>query len=159
MLGDERLKTAKAENLAFRVVGLYQPVAVEEGAVAGIEHRFLLLVGYSGHKPQRHTPGSQFLRFATTLQVGQVMTGVDVAQTTPLGVEDSLEAGDEHVGGMSVTSESLTFHNTSPGELGTRATALSMLRALAITRAAGTPLLVAAPTTMPKRPSGSSKKS
>jgi hypothetical protein len=65
------------------------------------------------------------------------------------------------LGGMSMTSESLTLANTSPGEeeANAWATARSMLRVLAITKAAGTPLPVASPTTMPKRPSSSSKKS
>src|SRR5215211_1281636 len=53
------------------------------------------------------------------------------------------------LGGMSVTKASLTLLNTSPGELEAWATARSMLRALAITSAAGTPLPVASPTTTP----------
>src|SRR5215208_4155868 len=33
VLGDERTKPGKAEHLALRVVGLYQPVAVEEDTI------------------------------------------------------------------------------------------------------------------------------
>jgi hypothetical protein len=63
------------------------------------------------------------------------------------------------LGGMSVAGGSLTLLNTSPGESEPWAMARSMLRALAITRAVGTPWPVASPTTMPTRPSSSSKNS
>ena len=60
-----------------------------------------------------------------------------------------------------MTKASFTLPNTSPGEEEPKAwaTALSMLRALDITSAAGTPLPVASPTTSPRCSLGSSKKS
>ena len=82
------------------------------------------------------------------------MACVGVAQTSALGIEDGVEAGDEHVGWDVGDQGSLTRSSTSPGRvqrLGRRA--LSMLRVLDITRAAGTPLPVASPTTSPSRPS------
>ena len=43
MLGDVRPKSRKAKHLSLGVVGLDQPVSVEEGAVALLEYYLLLL--------------------------------------------------------------------------------------------------------------------
>jgi len=61
--------------------------------------------------------------------------------------------------GMSGYNASLTRLSTSLDEPKVWATARSMPRVVAITNAAGMPLPVASPTTRPRRPSGSSKKS
>jgi hypothetical protein len=49
VLRHERPKPREAEHLAFRVVGLYQPVAVEQDALASIDHYLLLLVAHPWH--------------------------------------------------------------------------------------------------------------
>src|SRR5215203_3269336 len=98
MLGDESTKSREAEHLAFGVVGLYQAVAVEEGAVASIEHDLVLLVVHAQHKAQGHPSRSELLGVVASPHIGQVMSSVCVPQATALGVEDTIEAGDKHVG-------------------------------------------------------------
>ena len=63
------------------------------------------------------------------------------------------------LGGMSRTITSFTRFSTSPGESSRWAEARSMVRVVAITMAAGTPLSVTSPTTSPRWSSSSSKKS
>src|SRR5215218_4852215 len=98
MLGYKRPKPRKAEHLAFRVVGLYQTVAIEEGCLAAIQDYLLLLITHLRHEPQGHSPSLQFLGLTVTVEVGQVVACVGVSQGTALWVEDGVEAGDEHVG-------------------------------------------------------------
>ena len=57
VLGDERPKPRDAEHLAFWVVSLYKTVAVEQDALASIEHYLLLLIATCRHEPQWHPPG------------------------------------------------------------------------------------------------------
>src|SRR5215213_7961976 len=89
----------EAEHLTLRIVGLYQPITVEEDALARIEFCLLLLVAHPRHEPQGHPPRPQLLCLATMPEVGQVVASVCVAQATALWVEDGVEAGYEHVGG------------------------------------------------------------
>ena len=98
MLGDERLQSGEAEHLPLGVVGLYQAVSVEEGAVALLEYYLLLLIFHPRHKPKGHPSGPQFLSVATVPQVGQVMSSVGIAKGTAIEIKDSVEAGYEHVG-------------------------------------------------------------
>src|SRR5215203_369360 len=49
MLGDECTKPRKGEHLAFRVVSLYQSVAVEEGCFASFQDGLFLLVAHPRH--------------------------------------------------------------------------------------------------------------
>src|SRR5215217_4661599 len=98
VLGDERTKPRKAEHLTLRIVGLYQPVGVEQDAFAVIEFDLLLFVFHPRHKPKGHPPSPQFLGVATTPEVGQVVASVSVAQASALGFQDGVEAGYEHVG-------------------------------------------------------------
>src|ERR687894_792271 len=101
MLGDERSQPREAEHLACcRVVSLYQPVAVEENALATIEYYLLLLVAHPRHKPKGHPSGPQFLCIATTTaaHIGQVVACVGVGEAPTPRVEDGVEAGDKHVG-------------------------------------------------------------
>ena len=89
------------------------------------------------------------------------MTCIGVGKASALGIQDGVEAGYEHVGGMRATNVSLTRANTSPGEEEPKAwaPALSMLEVASATNAAGIPLPVASPITTPSRPSSRSKKS
>src|ERR687898_2392524 len=57
LLVNKRPKPREADHLAFRIVGLYQPVAVEKDIIARLEHYLLLLVTHPRHEPQGHTPG------------------------------------------------------------------------------------------------------
>src|SRR5215204_7044937 len=82
-----------------RVVGPYQPVAVEKDIIPRLEHYLLLLVGHAWHESQGHSPGPQFLCVATMPEVGEVVACVGVGEPTTVWVEDSVEAGDKHVGG------------------------------------------------------------
>src|ERR671920_1886025 len=80
-------------------MSLYEAIAVEQCCLASIERYLLLLIIHAGHEAQGHPPGPQFFGIATTTtQVRQVVARVGVAQGSPLGVEDGVEAGDEHVG-------------------------------------------------------------
>src|SRR5215217_7889358 len=97
VLGNKRTKPGKAEHLALRVVGLYQPVGVEQDTFAVIDFDLLLLVTHPRHKPKGHPPSPQFLGVPTTPEVGKVVASVGVAQPSALGLEDGVEAGDEHV--------------------------------------------------------------
>src|SRR5215213_10340878 len=101
MLSYERPKPREAEHLTLRVVGLYQPVAVEQCCLALLEHYLVLLVAHPRHDPQGHAPGPQLLAFASTApkHIGQVVAGVGVADASALGIEYAIEAGNEHVGG------------------------------------------------------------
>src|SRR5215212_6158068 len=51
MLGDERLQPRETEHLTLRVVRLYQPVAVEQHALALLQHYLLLLIAHPRHEP------------------------------------------------------------------------------------------------------------
>src|SRR5215212_394470 len=97
MLGYKRPKLRKAEHLAFRVVCLYQTIAIEEGCLAAVQDYLLLLITHRRHEPQGHPPSPQFLGVTVTVEVGQVVARVGVAQAAALRVEDSVEAGYEHV--------------------------------------------------------------
>src|SRR5215213_2751608 len=67
VLCDERPKPREAEHLALRIVGLYQPVAVEEGAIVPLQYYLFLLITHSRHKSKGHTPGPQLLGFTVTV--------------------------------------------------------------------------------------------
>src|SRR5215208_885129 len=101
MRRDESLQPREAEHLPLGVVSLYQTVAVEEDAVALLQHSLLLLVEHAGHKPKGH-PSRPKLRGVAgshlVTQVGKVVTGVGVAQLTAAGIQNGVEARDEHVG-------------------------------------------------------------
>src|SRR5829696_1579269 len=94
---NERLQLREAEHLAFRVVGLDQPVAVEEGRLAGLQGRLLLLIAHPWHKPQGHPSSPEFLRGTVTMEVRQIVAGIGVAEATAVGIEYGVEAGDEHI--------------------------------------------------------------
>src|SRR5215210_8537020 len=137
MLGDQSTKSWKAEHLTFGVVGLDQPVAVEKDALSSIEFDLLLLIPRVRHKPQGHPPGPKLLGIVPTPEVGQVMTGVGVAQATPLGVEDGVEAGHERVGwyvGKKRLVDPLE-HLPKRGESNARETALSIPQVVDMTSA------------------------
>src|SRR5215211_5770254 len=96
---DRRSKLGKAEHLTPVVVGLDQPVAVEENAVRLPQEDLSLFVAHPGHKPEGHTPRPEFLHFTSkAAQVGWVVTCVGVTQGAASRVEDGVEAGDEHIG-------------------------------------------------------------
>src|SRR5215211_2332623 len=97
MLGDERPQPREAEHLALGVMGLYQPVGVEEGRLAAFQDYLLLLITHTGHKPQGHAPSPQFVCAALSAQVGQVVASVGVEESTAFWLEDGIEAGYEHV--------------------------------------------------------------
>src|SRR5215217_333557 len=98
VLGDERSKLRKAEHSALGVMGLHQPVAVEQHAATLSERVLPLLIAHPWHKPKRHPSGPEFLGLTVTMQVRQVVASVGVAQGSTLGVQDGVEAGYEHVG-------------------------------------------------------------
>src|SRR5215210_5487608 len=98
MLGDERPQPGEAEHLALRIVGLYQPIAVEKSTVFRLEHYSLLPIAHVRHEPQGHPPSPQFVYFPTMPQVGEIVARVGVGEATVTRVEDTIEAGDEHVG-------------------------------------------------------------
>src|SRR6185437_5852423 len=60
-LADQLRDSREAEHLPVRRVRLGQPVAVQQGAVAGLELEGLFLVVHAGHQPERHAAGSQLL--------------------------------------------------------------------------------------------------
>jgi hypothetical protein len=72
--------------------------------------------------------------------------GVGVGESTAPGIEDAIEAGDEHVGGMLGKSTSLTPWSISAGKVWLWAARRNMPQVVDITSAAGTPLPVASPT-------------
>src|SRR5215212_4764594 len=78
-------------------MGLYKTVAVEQGRLAKIEHYLVLLVAHTRHKPQGHPSRPHLLGVAATVKVGHVVARVGISQATACGVEDGVEAGDEHV--------------------------------------------------------------
>ena len=83
------------------------------------------------------------------------MAGVGVGEATALGLKDGVEAGDEHVGGDASQQrlvDPLKYLPRRRGVQGLR-DRLSMPQVVDMTRAAGTPLPVASPTTSPSRPS------
>jgi hypothetical protein len=95
----------------------------------------------------------------TTPQVRQVIPSVGVTEASALWIQESVEAGDKHIGGMRTDNASLTRLSTSPGESEDWATARSMPQVVAMTRAAGMPLSVASLTTRPSWPPSSWKRS
>jgi hypothetical protein len=85
------------EHLPPGVVGLGQPVGVEQDRVAGGEGGLLLLVLHLGQQPKGHAGGPQLGDPALGADIGDVVAGVGVAQLPGLGVEDRVQAGHEHV--------------------------------------------------------------
>ena len=51
VLGDESTKSWEAKHLTFRVVSLYEPVAVEEGCLTSLQGDLLLLIAHPRHNP------------------------------------------------------------------------------------------------------------
>ncbi len=142
-------------------MGLYQPIAVEEHAISGREGFLPLLVVHPRHKPQGHTPGPEFGRQAFVPAARKVVTGVGVSQPTLLRIEDSVEAGNEHVG-RNVGKEDFVGLLQRPPRGVTPslwATARSTLWVLAISTAAGIRLPETSPATMPTRLSCKRRKS
>src|SRR5688500_14699625 len=74
----------EAEHLALGVVGLDQAVAVEEGAIASLQHSLLLLIGHPRHQPKRHPPRPQLVGLAITSPAREVVSGVGVAEASAL---------------------------------------------------------------------------
>jgi hypothetical protein len=72
----------KGEHLTLRVMGLYQPVAVEEGYLASFQDGLLLLVTHPRHKPQLHPPRTKVGRCMFGAAAGEVVTGVGVNEAT-----------------------------------------------------------------------------
>src|SRR5215217_8862227 len=67
VLCDQTSKPRKAEHLTLEVVGLYQPIAVEQHAAPLSERDPSLLIAHPWHKPKRHPPGPQFLGLTVTV--------------------------------------------------------------------------------------------
>src|SRR5215218_8673855 len=88
VLCDQTSKPRKAEHLTLGVVGLDQPIAIEQSVVAQGEHCLLLLVVRVRHEAEGHPSSPQLLSIpaAVVPQVGQIMAGVGVPQTTALWV-------------------------------------------------------------------------
>ena len=98
MFRDEPLEPKRAEHFAVRVVGLNQPVAVEQDAVTLSQEVPALFVAYAGHQAKGHSPRSELLSMVTTPQVGQIMSGIGVSEAFALWIQERVEAGDEHIG-------------------------------------------------------------
>src|SRR5215211_7552294 len=98
VLGDERSQLGEAEHLASGVMGLYEPIAVEEGRLATLQDDLLLLISHPRHQSQGHPPCPEFFGITVTVHVRQVVACVGVEQASALGVENGVEAGYEHVG-------------------------------------------------------------
>src|SRR5215204_3851483 len=99
MLRDQPPQPRNAEHLAFGVMGLDQAIAVEEGAIAFLQHSLLLLITRAGHEPQRHPPRPQLVGLAVMSPAREALSGVGVEKASALGVEDAIEAGDERARG------------------------------------------------------------
>src|SRR5918995_7277366 len=93
------MQAREAEHLVVGVMCLYQPVAVEQDALASLQGDLVLLIAHRRHKSQRHPPSPQFLGSATMPQVGQIVPSVGVGKMAALGVEDAIEAGDKRARG------------------------------------------------------------
>jgi transcriptional regulator with XRE-family HTH domain len=83
VLGDEPPQLRKAEHSPLGVMGLHQPVAVEQDATILSERDLSLLIAHPCHKPKRHPSGPKFLGLTVTMQVRQVVACVGVAQGAP----------------------------------------------------------------------------
>src|ERR671910_1626176 len=86
------------KHLTPRVVSLDQPIAVEEHAIARREGPLLLLVAHARHETQGYSPRPEFARYAFVPAAREVVPSVGVSHPALRWVEDSVEAGDEHVG-------------------------------------------------------------
>src|SRR5215217_3418051 len=82
----------------MQIVGLHQPVAVKQDAIPFSQEGVALLVGHAGHQAQRHSPRPELLCILITPQVGQVVSCVGVTEASALRLQESVEAGHEHVG-------------------------------------------------------------
>src|SRR5215216_2082964 len=78
-------------------MSLYQPIAVEQDTVTLRERDLSLFIAHPLHDPEWHPPGPEFLGFAITVKVRQVVASVSIPQGSALRLEDGIEAGDEHV--------------------------------------------------------------
>ena len=70
---------------------------MQEDALAGREHRLLLLVLHPWHQAQRHSPRTQLLDAVGGLHVGHVVARIRESQQPARRIEHSVEAGDEHL--------------------------------------------------------------
>src|SRR5215210_8601797 len=99
MFRGEPLESWRAEHLAVRVVGLHEPLAVEQNAVPLSQKVTALFVAHAGHQAQGHSPRSELSCMFTTPQVRQVMPSVGVTEASALWIQESVEASDKHIGG------------------------------------------------------------
>ena len=99
-----------------------------------------------GSRP-RGIPVAHFVHAGGAAPVGQVVSGIGVAQHACLGVEYGKQAGAEHLGGHVRTEQIVGAPSTAPGSCSRSAAARSSVRVEAITMAAGTPLSVTSPIT------------
>src|SRR5215211_372241 len=138
-------------------MSFHKAVAVEEGCFASFQGDLLLLIKRPWHKAQGHPSCPKFLSVAITVEVRQVVACVGVAQGAALGVEDSVEASDEHVGRYTNQQRFVDPLEHLPWRRDLRALSGELQHAAGgghVTKAAGTPLPVASPTTSPSLPSG-----
>src|SRR5215211_2588348 len=99
------LQTREAEHLALRIVGLYQPITVEQEVVPRGENGLFLLVEHARHQAERHPSRPQLVDLSVVPLAGGVVSGVRVDEPAALRVEDPVEAGDECVGWYVCTHE------------------------------------------------------
>jgi hypothetical protein len=78
-------------------VRLDDAVRVQQQAVAGREHGFLLLVLRLRHQPQWHAPRTQLDGALDGLHVGQVVARVREPEASGSRLEHAVQAGHEHV--------------------------------------------------------------
>src|ERR671914_313173 len=95
----QALQPREAEHLVVRVVRLNQPVAVKQDALAPLKGDLLLLVFHPRHQAQGHPSRPELLHITAVMpQVRQVVASVGKDETPAVGIEDGIQAGDEHVG-------------------------------------------------------------
>ena len=150
----------EAEHVAGGPVGLDQAVAVEQDALAGLDDGLLLLVGHAGQQPERHAGGPQLEDAVAVRTYGQVWPALAYTTRPVAGSRTRYRQVTNMRAGIS-GSEDLVGARAAPprARRGGGASPRRTDCVRAMIKAAGTPLSVTSPTTMPIRPSGNSMKS
>ena len=143
--------TAEAEHVAYRVVRLDEAVTVEQDALALLQDYLLLLVAHPRQEPQRRIPvalssSAPSLRPARRRRADRVPRWR--RRDGRSRGRDRVQAGDEHVGWY-VGDEDVVDASGPPPARRALGGGAGMLRVVAMTMAAGTPLSVTSPTTSP----------
>ena len=97
MLAQEIPKARVSKHLTVGVMRFYEPVGVQENSLSRFEDSLFLFVAHLRHKTQRHPSRAKICGCIFAAAAGEAVSSVGVEELSTLGIEDGIEASDEHV--------------------------------------------------------------